>query len=185
MLASAYETKEEHDKAIKIIKEGLKINDKSVDLIFRLGVLLDKTGSNKLCIEQMKKILEIEPNNADALNYIGYTYAEQGIKLDKALELIKKALKLKPESGYIIDSLGWVYYQKGSYDKAIHYLEKAADLTGDDPTINEHLGDAYLKKKEYEKALLYYEKALSLKHPKEKQLKEKITELRELLKKKN
>ena len=133
----------------------------------------------------MRRILELNPNHADALNYIGYTYAEQGIKLDKAMELIQKALKLKPESGYIIDSLGWVYYKKGSYDKAIHYLEKAANLTKDDPTINEHLGDAYLKKKEYKKALLYYEKALFLKHPKEKQLKEKITGVKELLKKKN
>jgi len=185
VMASVYEAKEVYDKAIGAIREGLALDDRNVELLFRLGVLLDKTGSKDSCIQQMQRILEIDPNNADALNYIGYTYAEQGIKLDEAMELIQKALSIKPNSGYIIDSLGWVYYQKGDYDTAIQYLEKAAGLTGDDPTINEHLGDAYLKKQQYEKALTLYEKALSLKHPQEDRLREKITELQELLKKTN
>lgn len=181
MLASIYEAKKAYDEAIAAIEEGLKLDDRSIELIFRLGVLLDKKGAKEACIEQMRKILDIEPNHADSLNYIGYTYAEQGIRLDEAMALIKKALKIRPDSGYIIDSLGWVYYQKGAYDEAIHYLEKAAQLIADDPTINEHLGDAYLKKQDYEKALFYYEKALSLGHPQEEQLKEKITKVQELL----
>jgi tetratricopeptide (TPR) repeat protein len=185
MLASVYEAKEAYDEAIATIQEGLKLDDKSIDLIFRFGVLLDKSGAKEACIEQMQKILEIDPNHADSLNYIGYTYAEQGIKLDEAMALIKKALEIRPDSGYIIDSLGWVYYKKGAYDEAVHHLEKAVQLTPDDPTINEHLGDACLKKKDYEKALHYYEKALSLKPAQEKQVKEKITEVQELLKQKN
>ena len=95
--------------------------------------------------------------------------------------MIKRALKLKPDSGYIIDSLGWVYFQKGLYDEAILYLEKSAKITPDDPTINEHLGDAYFKKHEYEKAIEYFNKALSLKHPNEEELKEKIAEVEQLL----
>jgi tetratricopeptide (TPR) repeat protein len=182
MLASVYEAKEAFDEAISVVQEGLKLHNRDIDLIFRLGVLLDKTGDKESCIEQMQKILEIDPNHADSLNYIGYTYAEQGIKLDEAMALIKKALDIKPDSGYIIDSLGWIYYQKGAYDEAIHYLEKAVELMPDDPTINEHLGDAYVKKQNYEKALQFYEKALSLKPAQEKQLKEKITEVQELLK---
>jgi tetratricopeptide (TPR) repeat protein len=185
MLASVYEAKEAYDEAIAAIQKGLKSDDRNIDLIFRLGVLLDKKGAKDACIEQMQKILEINPNYAEALNYIGYTYAEQGMKLDEAKALIEKALEIKPDSGYIIDSLGWIYYKRGAYDKAIHHLEKAARLTPDDPTINEHLGDAYLKKENYEKALHYYMKALSLKSPQEKQLKEKITEVQELLKQKN
>jgi tetratricopeptide (TPR) repeat protein len=133
----------------------------------------------------MQKVLQIDPNHADALNYIGYTYAEQGIHLDEAMALIKKALGIRPESGYIMDSLGWVYYKKGDYHKAIHHLENAVKLTPDDPTINEHLGDAYLKKKDYKNALNYYKKALSLESPMEKQLKEKIIEVEELLKQTN
>jgi len=130
-------------------------------------------------------VLKIDPNNADALNYIGYTYAEQGVRLDEALSLIQKALKLKPDSGYIIDSLGWVYFQKGQYERALSTLLKAATLTGEDPTVQEHLGDAYFKLREYKKALQAYEKALSLKHPDETRIKKKITEVRERLKTKN
>jgi len=182
LLASVYEAKGAYDEAIGVIREGLKSDGRNIDLIFRLGVLLDKKGDKEASIQQMQKILEIDPNHADSLNYIGYTYAEQGIRLDEALTLIKRALGIRPDSGYIIDSLGWVYYKKGAYDKAVHYLEKAAALAADDPTINEHLGDAYFKKQDYEKALRSYEKALSLKPAQEKQLEEKITHVRELLK---
>ena len=185
MLSSVYETRKDYSKAMEVVREGLDQDEKNIELIYRLGVLLDKTGDKTSCIEQMKSILEIDPNHADSLNYIGYTYAEQGIKLDEAMELIQKALRAKPDTGYIIDSLGWVYFQKGLYDEAVEYLEKAVNLMPDDPTINEHVGDAYLKKKKYKKALSHYKKALSLKPPDEKKLKEKITEVQELLRKTN
>ena len=183
MLAWVYETREEYEKAIGVVTDGLKQDEKNLDLTFRLGVLLDKRGDKVSCLKQMKKVLEIDPDHADALNYIGYTYAEQGIRLDEAMELIQKALKLKPDSGYIIDSLGWVYFQKGLYDEAVHYLEKAAKLTADDPTINEHLGDAYFKKKDFERSLQHYKKSLSLKHPDEEKVKQKIIEVEKLLRK--
>ena len=183
MLASVYETMENYDKAMAVIEEGLKIDERNVDLLFRLAILLDKKGEKENCLKKMYEVIEIEPDNADALNYIGYTYAEQGIKLDKAMELVQKALKIKPESGYIIDSLGWIYFQKGDYDKAMKYLQKAAELTGDDPTVSEHLGDVYAKKKKYKEALKSYEKALSLKHPDENRLKNKIKAINLQLKK--
>lgn len=185
MLSSIYETKKEYAKAKAVIKEGLEQDEKNIELIFRLGVLFDKSGDKASCIEQMRKILGIDPGHADSLNYIGYTYAEQGVRLDEAMDLIQKAIKLKPDSGYIIDSLGWVYYQKGLYDEAARYLEKAATLEEKDPTINEHLGDVYFKLNKFKKALAYYEKALSLKPADEKKLRDKITEVRQLLKHRN
>ncbi|MBW2169731.1 MAG: tetratricopeptide repeat protein, partial [Deltaproteobacteria bacterium] len=185
MLATVYETKKDYVNALEIAREGLRREPQNVALIFRFAVILDKSGDKDSCIEQMKRILEINPDHAESLNYIGYTYAEQGIKLDEAMDLIKKALSLKPESGYIIDSLGWVYFQKGLYDEAIHYLEKAAKLTSDDPTINEHLGDAYLKSNKYNKALEHYKKAMSLEHPDKEKLEKKITKVEQLLKQGN
>ncbi|RLB76771.1 MAG: hypothetical protein DRH15_12175, partial [Deltaproteobacteria bacterium] len=169
-------------KAIKVLKEGLTNSPRDVRLIFRLGVILDKNGDKEACLEKMRQVLAINPQHAEALNYIGYTYAEQGIRLDEAMKLIKKALKLKPNSGYIVDSLGWVYFQKGLYDEAIKYLEKAISLTPDDPTINEHLGDAYFKKKDYKASLEHYKKALSLKHPKAEEIKKKISTVEQFLK---
>jgi tetratricopeptide (TPR) repeat protein len=129
----------------------------------------------------MRRILDIQPEHADALNYIGYTYAEQGVRLEEAMDLIQKALKIKPDSGYIIDSLGWVYYQKGLYDEALKYLLEAAKLVPNDPTILEHLGDVYFKKRMYEKSLEEYEKALTLNHPQSDKVKEKIQQLKKLL----
>jgi tetratricopeptide (TPR) repeat protein len=162
ILASMFESKKRYDKALEVINEGLKYDDKNIELIFRLGVVLDKSGDKDGSIGQMRKILEIDPDNADSLNYIGYTYAEKGINLDEAMDLIQKALKIKPDSAFIIDSLGWVYYQKGLYDEALDSLEKAFSLLSNDPTIAEHLGDAYLKKSNYERSLEMYQKALTL-----------------------
>ena len=93
----------------------------------------------------MRKAIELNPSNAPALNYLGYTYAESGTHLGEAEKLIKRALVIEPEDGFYVDSLGWVYYQKGEYRKAVDELEHAVNLTGDDPTITEHLGDAYGK----------------------------------------
>jgi tetratricopeptide (TPR) repeat protein len=182
VLSSIYEAKEEYKKAMEVIKEGLKLDEKNTELIFRMGVLLDKSGDRAACLEQMRRVLEINPDHTDSLNYLGYSYAEEAIRLDEAMDLIQKALKLKPGSGYIMDSLGWVYYQKGLYDQAARHLEKAASLTDDDPTINEHLGDVYLKLKRYKAALKHYQKALALKPADEQKLEEKITEVRRLLK---
>ncbi len=185
MLASVYEAMNDYDKAMAVVKEGLEQDSRNVDFLFRVGVILDKKGDKEGCIQQMRSILEIEPDHAEALNYIGYTYAEQGVRLDEALSLIEKAAKLRPDSGYITDSLGWVYFQKGQYDEAIRYLEKATVLTPDDPTINEHLGDAYFKKEMYEESLERYKKALSLDHPEKEKVMEKVKEVERRLKKRH
>jgi Flp pilus assembly protein TadD len=108
----------------------------------------------------MKKAIELNPQNAPALNYLGYTWAEMGVQLDEAESLILRALKLEPNDGFYIDSLGWVYYQKGDYARAVEQLERAVEITVDDPTIIEHLGDAYEKVGKPDRALARYREAL-------------------------
>jgi tetratricopeptide (TPR) repeat protein len=129
-------------------------------------------------IAQMRDLLRLKPDHADALNYLGYSYAERGVNLQEALALIQKAMTLKPDTGYITDSLGWVYYQMGEYDKAAVELEKANQLIPDDSTISEHLADSYLKLKKTEKAVEFYEKALTLdpKPDQAERLKKKLEE---------
>ena len=162
-------------------EKGKALDENNIDLLFRLGVVLDKSGDKARSIEQMREILGIDPDHADALNYIGYTYAEQGINLDEAQKMIERAIELKPDNGYIIDSLGWVYYQKGQYDDALNYLNKAFALIPTDPTVAEHLGDAYFKTKQYEKSLELYNKAIKLKHPHEDKILIKIKEVKKFL----
>ena len=91
----------------------------------------------------LKRAVEIAPQEPTALNYLGYSWAERGLNLDEAFELIEKAVSLRPTSGAIIDSLGWAHYQLGDYEEAVGHLERAASLEPADPTITDHLGDVY------------------------------------------
>jgi Flp pilus assembly protein TadD len=127
----------------------------------------------------MKRAIEINPQNAAALNYLGYTWAEMGIHLDEAERLIERALKIEPNDGFYIDSLGWVYYQKGDYMRAVEQLERAVEITVDDPTIIEHLGDAYEKIGKRDLALVRYRDALKRSKEEEqtKRIREKIQRL--------
>ena len=83
------------------------------------------------------------PDQPHVLNYLGYSWIDQGIKLDEGMEMIKKAVQQRPDDGYIVDSLGWAYYRVGNYEEATKQLERAIELKPEDPTINDHLGDAY------------------------------------------
>jgi len=127
---------------------------------FTLGALYDQNQQKELGIVEMRKAIALNSNNAPALNYLGYTYAEQGTQLDEAEKLIRRALVIEPDDGFYVDSLGWVYYQKGDYSEAVVQLERAVNLTGSDPTITEHLGDAYRKIGKARDARHQYEDAL-------------------------
>ncbi|MBB5046706.1 tetratricopeptide (TPR) repeat protein [Rhodopseudomonas rhenobacensis] len=91
----------------------------------------------------MKKALELQPEQPHVLNYLGYSWIDQGINLDDAMKMIKRAVDQRPDDGYIVDSLGWAYFRIGNYEEAVKNLERAIDLKPEDPTINDHLGDAY------------------------------------------
>jgi tetratricopeptide (TPR) repeat protein/outer membrane murein-binding lipoprotein Lpp len=91
----------------------------------------------------LKRAVALAPEEAIALNYLGYSWAERGENLDEAFDLIEKAVVLDPNSGAIIDSLGWAYYQRGHYEVAVGHLEQAASLEPGDPTVTDHLGDVY------------------------------------------
>jgi len=181
ILSSFYEGKNDYKQSISTLQDGLKLDGKNTEMIFRLGLAFDKSGDRESCIDEMKKVLAIDPNNADSLNYIVYSYADEGINLDEAMDMIQRALKIKPDSGPIIDSLGWVYYRKGLYDEALNSLEKAFSLDSSDPTIAEHLGDVYLKKNNYQRSLEMYQKALSLKHQESDKILKKIKEVQKFL----
>ncbi len=89
------------------------------------------------------KALKLNPDNPQVLNYLGYSWIDQGVHLDEALDMIKKALAWDPSDGYVVDSLGWAYYRLARFDEAVHTLEQAVQLRPSDPAINDHLGDAY------------------------------------------
>src|SRR5260370_9095053 len=129
----------------------------------------------------MKETIKLNPSNAQALNYLGYTYAEMGTNLLEAEGLIQRAIKLEPEDGFYIDSLGWVYYQQGHYPEAVKELERAVDLAGADPTITDHLADASNKLGKLKEANHLYKDALSKANDNDQvvRLKDKLQALRD------
>lgn len=181
LLASLYEESGKPDRALAVLKEGLAAVPEDLDIRYRIGLIYERTGRFEEAIAQVMEILERDPLNAEAMNFIGYSYADRGINLDEAEELIMEALRLKPGSGHIIDSLGWVYFRQERIPEAIQYLEEALSLLPDDPTIAEHLGDAYRAAGRIEEALEAYGKALD-NNPENPELLEKMHHLREKLK---
>jgi Flp pilus assembly protein TadD len=123
-------------------------------------VVLDKLGRREEALEAMRKVLATDPKNANALNYIGYSYAEMGTNLASAREMITQALDLSPDDGYIMDSLGWVYFKMGQPRKALENLLEAVKRVPDDPVILEHLGDIYRELGNKTKASEAYRKAI-------------------------
>lgn len=109
------------------------------------------------------KALELEPNQPLVLNYLGYSWVEQGKNLDQARRMIEKAVELRPADGYIVDSLGWVLYRLGDMNGAVTKLERAIELRPDDPVINDHLGDAYWRVGRKTEARFQWKRALSFK----------------------
>ncbi|MFA5176710.1 MAG: tetratricopeptide repeat protein [Candidatus Omnitrophota bacterium] len=125
--------------------------------------------------QELKKALELNPDYAEALNFLGYEFVEQGKNLHQAEVMIRKALRLEPDNGAYIDSLGWLYFKKGRLREARELLGKAASLV-EDPVIYDHLGDAHFKLKEFEKAKLNWQQSLKL-DPKQESVKKKIENL--------
>jgi tetratricopeptide (TPR) repeat protein len=176
-LGSFYEEIEDFKAAEAALKQGLDIKPDHVKLHFRLGVVYDKWGKKEDSIRQMRLVIKLDPQNANALNYLGYTYADLGKNLDEAEKLIKEALQYKPEDGYIIDSLGWVYFKKGQYQEALIYLKKAVELVPEDPIILEHLGDVYRKLGDPDNALEFYQRSLLQKKDNREDLEKKINDI--------
>ncbi len=167
-----YEEEREFGPALARLEEVLAQWPEDLEILYRKGVLLDKTGERAGAMEVMEGIIAKDPDNPDALNYVGYTLAEEGRDLDRALVLVKNALSQKPDSAFIQDSLAWVYFRQGKLDAAWQEIRRAA--TVDDPTVWEHYGDIAKAMGKKDEALKGFRKALKLKSEHEDQIKQKI-----------
>lgn len=161
-LAALLSENKEYDEAMTIILDGVERFPNNTDLRFLLGTLYDKVGKLDKTIEEMNKVLEVNPDHAQALNYIAYTYADQNRLLDQAEAMARRASEIEPEDGYILDTLGWTLFKQGRVSEAIKTLEMAFKLKNDESIIAEHLGDAYYRNQMTNKARFMYKKALEL-----------------------
>jgi tetratricopeptide (TPR) repeat protein len=151
-------------QAISVIEAGLVKFAGDKKLLFSRGAYLERKGDRKSAESSFRDLIAKDPDNAAALNYLGYMFAEEGSNLDEAESLIQRALKLQPANGGYLDSLGWVYYKKGQYKRAMEVLERAVALDKNEGVIWEHLGDALVALGQKKDALEKYREALRLKN---------------------
>jgi len=182
MLAALHQLEDREDLSRKVLLKGLDIYPEDENLLYEYGLWLEHSGDHGAALQVMLRIIELKPDNAAALNFVGYSWADQKVHLDKALEYIQRAIELKPDNGYIRDSLGWVYFRMGRIDQAIRELEAAVELVPDDPAILDHLGDVYLESGRIRQALEIFKKAVELFGDNEKE-KMRVLEKIEILEK--
>ncbi len=147
-------------EARQIYEKALEMEPTNVRMRYSLGNALEKGGFRNRGLREMERILKEKPDDASALNFIGYTLAASGGDLDRAEKMVRKALELKPDDGYILDSLGWILHQRGQNDKALEYLQRAVVKVKNDPIVAEHLGDILLIENQREGAVTAYKNSL-------------------------
>ncbi len=130
---------------------------------FQFGAAYERKGDVAEAEKQFQKCLQLKPDFASALNYLGYMWAEHGMKLDQAHDLIEKAVKLEPKNAAYLDSMGWVLYKLSKPKEALDYLLKAVQLSEEpDATVFDHLGDIYAALNQKDKAREAWQKSVSL-----------------------
>ncbi len=131
-----------YSKGVDAITKPEKMN--WVIYYFR-GICLERSKQWPKAEADMKMALQLFPDQPLVLNYLGYSWVDQGLHLDEGMTMIQRAVEQRADDGYIVDSLGWAYYRIGNYEEAVKHLERAVELKPEDPTINDHLGDVYWK----------------------------------------
>ena len=158
--ATFHEAIGEYDKAISYIEKVRSEPDFGLSYVYYLASLYEKNGDYQASTKIVMNIIEEDPQNAQAWNFLGYSLLERGNDLEKAFEYISKAVSLNPKDGYIRDSLGWYHYKTGNNKQALKELTTAFSLVPDDAVISKHLAIIYSDKNEFAKAQVYLNHAL-------------------------
>ena len=146
-VARVLRAQERFDEAIEAFDEVIarigELDQRHWSLLYERGIAFERSKRWKAAEADFLKALEFRPDEPRVLNYLGYSWIDQGINLKRAQKMIELAVSKRPNDGYVVDSLGWVYYRLGRYEEAVKHLERAVELRPQDPIINDHLGDAY------------------------------------------
>ncbi len=167
MLADLYAQTGKTAQIAPLLKDTAADFSENPDVLFEVAMRAWSHKSEDYALELLRQVINLQPDNAEAHNSLGYFMTERGQNLDEALRLIKRAMELNPGQGHIMDSLGWVYYKKGLFEKAIQTLEDANKLLQPDPETIGHLAWAYLAAGRETEALANFKKAIELLEQKE------------------
>ena len=172
--ADAYARLKSYDAAARLAREAARQFPENTEALFRLASSLERSGSTAEAEKVFLQILSMRPNDAAAANYLGYMWADQGVQLERARDLLEKAVAREPRNAAYLDSLGWAYFRLGRLESAERNLREAYRREPADPTIEEHMGDLDAKLGNMESAVRHWEKALQLKHDEPERVREKL-----------
>jgi tetratricopeptide (TPR) repeat protein len=159
-LAQVYSEASKGAQAIKVLQSAQARFPTDMLLTFELGAILDKQKRHAEAEAAFRQVLAKEPENAAALNYLGYLLAERGEKLDESVDLVKRALKIEPDNGSYLDSLGWAYYKSGNMNLALDNLSRAAEQLTRNSVVQDHYGDVLFRLNRYDDAIAAWKRAL-------------------------
>lgn len=176
--ADAYGRLKKYDAAVRIARDAAAKYPESTDALFRLGSSLERAGESAESEKVFLKLLALRPNDAATLNYLGYMWADQGVQLERAKEMLEKAVSREPRNAAYLDSLGWAYFRMGELAQAEKNLREAYRREPGDPTIEEHIGDLEARQGNIAAAIRHWEKALELKHEEPDRVRAKLERAR-------
>jgi tetratricopeptide (TPR) repeat protein len=172
-LADLLRSKERYAQALEAYDIAISRLPKQADerywpVYFGRGMVLERLKQWPRAEADMKHALELSPEQPFVLNYLGYSWIDQGIHLEEGMKMLTRATELRPDDGAISDSVGWAYYRLGQFDTAVEWLERAIEQKGDDATVVEHLGDVYWHVGRHREARFQWERALNQKPDKDR-----------------
>ena len=176
--ADAYGRLKRYDAAVRIARAAEAKYPESTDALFRLGSSLERGGNPAGGEKVFLQLLVMRPNDSGTLNYLGYMWADQGVQLERARDMLEKAVAREPRNAAYLDSLGWAYFRLGQLQSAEKNLREAYRREPADPTIEEHIGDLEARQGNVEGAIRHWEKALVLKHDEPDRVREKLQRAR-------
>lgn len=163
-LANIWEKGKNYEEMGKSLAAAEKLSTSPDDLetiYFMRGAMLEKQKKFDAAETEFRRILNVDPNNAGALNYLGYMLVDRNVRVSEGLEMIQRALEQDPHNGAYLDSLGWAYYRLDKLEDAEKYLRQAIEKTSKDPTVHDHLGDVLFKQGKLKEAIAAWERSLT------------------------
>jgi tetratricopeptide (TPR) repeat protein len=147
-------------KAIDQAEKLSQTKEDKTSILFVRGEMLERQKKYEQAERIFRQVIDADPSNASALNYLGYMLADQNTRLTEAQQLIRKAVDLDPNNYAFLDSLGWVYYRMNKLEEAEQELSHSLRLMSKDPTIHDHLGDVYFKQGKTRQAIAQWQSSL-------------------------
>ena len=177
-LGDVYRTKKDYEKATdyysKALESEIDSEEQNWSIHYVRGICFERLDEWEKAEADFKRALELEPDQPDVLNYLGYSWLVKNKNVELAKEYIQTALDQRPNDAHIIDSMGWAHYLIGEFEEAVAYLEQAAEMTPQDPTINDHLGDVYWRVGRRIEAQFQWDRALNFEPENEAEIRAKL-----------